>query len=92
MNSEHVEKQEYVQIGIDIKKLESLFNQGLLCVADIHCLNNDTKKCIWELCLTACSKRMDCHLTHAECHADCGCLTQVNLKQSPADGCNRNRS
>lgn len=50
--------QDLVQLEISVKKLESLFNSGDLCAADIRCLNCTSKTCIWNLCLTSCAKRM----------------------------------
>jgi hypothetical protein len=47
-----------VQLEIGIEKLESLFNKGELCAADVSCLNCASKDCIWNLCLTACARRM----------------------------------
>ena len=62
------EDQNTVQIEIGIEKLESLFNKGDLCAADIRCLNCESKKCIWNLCLTSCARRMECKLESFDCH------------------------
>lgn len=55
-------KSDTVQISIEIEKLESLFNQGELCANDFRCLNCESKKCIWNLCLKSCAKRIECNL------------------------------
>lgn len=52
------ENQNAVQIEIGIEKLKSLFNKGELCACDFRCLNCESKKCIWSLCLISCVKRM----------------------------------
>lgn len=49
-----------VEIGID--KLEFLISKGDLCAAEIRCLNADSKKSLWSLCLASCSKRMQCNI------------------------------
>ncbi len=46
-----------VQLEVGIEKLESLFAKGELCAADIRCLNCDSKKSIWNLCLKSCARR-----------------------------------
>jgi len=65
------ENQNVVQIEIGIDKLESLFNKGQLCATDFRCLNCESKKCIWDLCLASCAKRMQCELTSFECYTSC---------------------
>lgn len=50
-----------VQIEIEVDKLESLFNEGILCATDFRSLNDESKQSIWNLCLTTCVKRLNCH-------------------------------
>lgn len=45
-----------VQIELSADKLEKLFMKGELCVADIRCLNSESKQSIWQLCLSCCCK------------------------------------
>lgn len=49
---------EVVQLEIKIEKLEALFNKGELNAVDVRCLNCISKKCLWNLCLRTCAKRM----------------------------------
>lgn len=79
MNSE---KQNVVQIEIGIEKLESLFNDGELCAADFRCLNCVSKKCVWNLCLTSCAKRMRCNLMPFDNHDYCEQSVEKLLKDS----------
>lgn len=65
------EKQDVVQIEIKIDKLESLFSKGEICATEIRCLNCESKKCIWSLCLTSCARRMQCNIENFECYAYC---------------------
>jgi len=67
--SDNDEKQGVIQLEISIEKLESLFNKGELCAAEINCLNYESKKCIWNLCLSSCAKRMLCNPASLEAHA-----------------------
>lgn len=43
-----------VQLEISIDKLESLFSKGELCATEIRCLNGESKRYLWKLCLSAC--------------------------------------
>ncbi len=49
-----VEGRDVVQLEIGIDKLESLFSRGELCATDIRCLNGESKKYLWKLCLSSC--------------------------------------
>lgn len=72
-----------VQLEISVQKLEALFDKGELCAADIHCLNCQSKTCIWNLCLNSCAKRMHCDKAlYKEC-IPCGQSLQ-NSKNSQA--------
>ena len=51
-----------VQLEISVEKLEWLFVRGELCAAEIHCLNCQSKKHVWDLCLRCCVKRANCRL------------------------------
>lgn len=45
-----------VQIEVDVGKLTSLFSSGVLCAAEVRCLNRSSKDRIWALCLRSCFK------------------------------------
>ena len=54
-----------VQIELDVEKLAYLFSIGVLCAADLRCLNQTSKKRVWALCLESClnitcTKREQC--------------------------------
>jgi len=51
-------RSETVLIEMDLKKLESLFNQGDLCALDLRCLNAKSKQLVQSLCLTSCAKSL----------------------------------
>lgn len=67
--------QDLVQLEISLKKLETLFNNGDICAADVRCLNCSSKTCIWNLCLTSCAKRMHCTLDNKTSNPCCQQLT-----------------
>lgn len=52
-----------VQLEIEAGKLEALISSGDLCVADLRCLNSESKTCVWRLCLASCTKKKQCQLT-----------------------------
>jgi hypothetical protein len=43
-----------VQIEVDVEKLAYLFSIGVLCAADLRCLNRTSKNRVWALCLKVC--------------------------------------
>ena len=49
-----------VQLEITVDKLEVLFSRGEICATEIHCLNDESKKCIRDLCLKTCIRKSDC--------------------------------
>lgn len=55
------------QIEIGLNKLERLFNEGHLCAAEIRCLNAQSKKKVWGLCLSSCAKSLHCDHFKFEC-------------------------
>jgi len=64
-NSENSAK-EYVQLEISLEKLTLLFESGLLCAAEIGCLNSASKQHISDLCLRACAKKIACNITRLD--------------------------
>jgi hypothetical protein len=48
---------ESVQIEVPLDKLRSLMNKGELCASEIRSLNNESKKYIWNLCLSSCLQK-----------------------------------
>jgi hypothetical protein len=64
--SDCYQHQEVVQLEIGMDKLEALFNKGELCAADVRCLNGASKSRVWNLCLSACSRRMTCNMINSE--------------------------
>ena len=51
-----------VQIEVDVEKLAYLFSIGVLCAADLRCLNRTSKNRVWTLCLNSCTARNECSL------------------------------
>jgi hypothetical protein len=68
---EHNPRQDQVQLEISLGRLEALFNKGVLCAADVHCLNCASKTCIWNLCLSVCAKRMQCGRINPGLYTNC---------------------
>lgn len=54
------QRPDMINIAIDMKKLEALFADGQLCVADVQCLDDQAKAYIWHMCLSVCAKGMRC--------------------------------
>ena len=52
-----------VQLEISRDKLALLFESGLICAAEIHCLTAQSKKHVSDLCLSCCAKKMTCNIT-----------------------------
>lgn len=51
---------EMVQVEISLEKLASLFESGVLCAADLHCLTAHSKQHVSDLCLTTCARKIAC--------------------------------
>ena len=68
---EHIPQQDLVQLEISLGRLEALFNKGVLCAADVRCLNCASKTCIWNLCLSVCAKRMQCGRINPGLYTSC---------------------
>ncbi len=69
-----------LNISISEAKIAQLIQQGLLCAADFKCLDSDTKKAVWQLCLWSCEKRIHCDKNCKEqCNSQCrGVIDVVN--------------
>jgi hypothetical protein len=51
-----------VQLELSLEKLALLFENGLICAAEIRCLTADSKQKISDLCLRSCAKRISCNV------------------------------
>ncbi|NOX76498.1 MAG: hypothetical protein GXP17_07795 [Gammaproteobacteria bacterium] len=49
---------EHVRVEISADKLRELVNAGALCAADVHCLDCESKQCVWQVCLRACMAQL----------------------------------
>ena len=47
----------HVRVEISTDKLRELVNMGALCAGDMHCLDCESKHCVWRICLRACLKQ-----------------------------------
>jgi len=47
-----------IRIEIKAKVLESLFAQGILCAADLRCLDTNSKNQVRQLCLQSCAQNL----------------------------------
>lgn len=52
-----------VQLEISMEKLTLLFESGLICAAEIRCLNSYSKQKISDLCLSSCAKKIACNIS-----------------------------
>ena len=78
-------KQNNVQIEISVEKLESLFNKGELCANDFTCLSEETKKSVWNLCITSCARRVQCDYACFKCRVYGEQSAQKTLKNASID-------
>ena len=62
---------ELIQLEVSLEKLESLFSKGEVCASDVHCLNCESKDCIWSMCLACCADRMNCQLKDESISKSC---------------------
>ena len=60
----------YIQLEIEIDKIESLVRRGEICVADIRCLNCESKRCLWQICLESCVNRVECQFSGSSLQSD----------------------
>lgn len=44
-----------VRLEMSEKTLKSLLTAGHVCAADFHCLDGESKQCLWRLCLESCN-------------------------------------
>jgi hypothetical protein len=49
-----------VNLSISSSKLAELIQAGHLCAADLNCLDPESKRQVWQLCLWSCNKRVHC--------------------------------
>jgi len=48
----------HVRIALSAEKLQELMRSGALCAGDMHCLDCESKQCVWRICLRACLKHL----------------------------------
>jgi hypothetical protein len=53
-NNQTFDKQEILRFEISSKKMDDLFLNHQICAADIHCLDENSKRCLKKLCLKTC--------------------------------------
>jgi len=53
-NNHTFSKQEMLRFEISYKKMDDLFLNHQICVADIRCLDENSKQCLKKLCLKTC--------------------------------------
>ncbi|MFB2647211.1 hypothetical protein [Shewanella mangrovisoli] len=59
---------ERINLSISEEKLAQLIREGKLCAADFSCLDSQSKRKVWQLCLICCQKRISCQqCTHTSC-------------------------
>ncbi|MCL1038543.1 hypothetical protein L2750_15520 [Shewanella submarina] len=66
-------------VGIDKDKLAKLIADGVICAADLRCLDRDTKTFLWHTCLWACKNKLNCSRCQTPCKAG---MTGENYTES----------
>nr|WP_258406036.1 hypothetical protein [Shewanella acanthi] len=60
--------QERIHLSISVDKLAQLIRNGSLCAADFTCLDTQSKRQVWKLCLSCCQNGLSCaQCTHFNC-------------------------
>lgn len=73
-------KTEQVRLEIDADRLRRLLKMGALCAADFHCLDCESKQCVWRLLLMNCEKNLN---------AETGCNSRCSECGRPRAGTKR---
>ncbi len=72
-----------VNLSIPTKKLTELIQSGVLCAADFHCLDQESKQKVWQMCLWCCSKKINCTKDCSlNCTVDCQSTTPFKSSTS----------
>ncbi len=48
-------QEKMVRFEMSEKTLKCLLTAGQVCAADFHCLDCESKQCLWRLCLESCA-------------------------------------
>jgi len=48
-------QEKMVRLEMSEKTLKCLLTAGQVCAADFHCLDCESKQCLWRLCLESCA-------------------------------------
>lgn len=68
-----------VNIAVPVEKLAELIGKGQLCAADFSCLDAESKKQVWQLCLWSCKQKVHCSKA---CHNEsCSHSRQVDQER-----------
>lgn len=65
-------KQGGLRLELSAETLLRLLERGELCAAELHCLDCDSKHCLWRLLLMSCSKTMNTARGCDGCCEKCG--------------------
>ncbi|MEI6858969.1 MAG: hypothetical protein V5788_04155, partial [Shewanella sp.] len=72
-----------IHLSISTQKLTQLIQNGVLCAADFHCLDQKSKQKVWQMCLWCCSKKINCTKSCAQsCSPNSASLMQYQLNTS----------
>ena len=69
-------KREKLRIEIDAVAIERMIESGILSASDMRCLNCESKKCVWNMCLKICSRRMKSTDQMEEIDSLCTCSNE----------------
>ena len=72
-----------VQLEIPVDKLAALFNAGVICVADLHCLNTQSKNIVRDLCKKACARQLQCQSVDIEIEKLSAGMAGANIVRLP---------
>jgi hypothetical protein len=50
--------EQLVRVEVDAETLNRLLAAGQVCAADFRCLDCESKRCIWRLCLISCAIKL----------------------------------
>jgi len=50
---------ERIRLEMESGVIYRLLVSGALCASDFHCLDRESKTCVWRLCLMSCGEKMN---------------------------------
>ncbi len=69
-----MDRQALVRLELEAGILQRLLDKGELCVSEFRCLDCNSKRCVWKLCLMNCGKHVKADSSQCRHCEHCGNL------------------